>query len=245
MAFKTPAVAEPSSNAALSSLTGLGLALVFAVSLALAFIWRRPVGLIAAAAILLTVIASAFEIYPFSSRLALFLVPLAFFTIAAAIDVADFRLGWLTASLCALPLFLVMAPVALKVLVEPQAPFATNFKEALQIVSQNSIAGDALAIEPWSGSVFEYYRRFHAPELRTFVLDYGDALHSMQRVEREGYHRLWYLESTPVDPNAAHLIEAVGKKVPIVFSWRRRGTRLVVFDFAVRQQERAVKAPSE
>ena len=65
MAFKTPSFAGPEFNEALSDPAGLGLAIAFAVSLALAFIWRRSTGLLAAAAILLTLIASAFQIYPF------------------------------------------------------------------------------------------------------------------------------------------------------------------------------------
>ena len=109
------------------------------------FSYGAATGLLAAAAILLTLIASAFEIYPFSARVVLFLVPLAFFIIAAAIDVIDFKLGGITSSFCALLLFFAMAPISLKVLVEPRAPLATKFKEALQIVAQNSISGDALA----------------------------------------------------------------------------------------------------
>ena len=236
MAFQTPAVAVPDANEALSDPADVGLAIALAASLALAFIWRRPTALLAAAAILLTLIASAFEIYPFSTRPVLFLVPLAFFTIAAAID-AHFELDWVAASFCALLLFRVMAPVGLEVLVEPKAPLATNFKEALQIVAQNSISGDALAIEPWSERVFEFYRRFHAPKLPTFKVDEGEPAHSMlEHAKREGYHRIWYLETSPVDPSAAHLIEEVGDKTPIVFTWRRGSTRLVVFDFAARPQ---------
>ena len=232
MAFKTPAVAAPGSNEALSDPVGLGLAIAFAVSLVLAFIWRRPMGLLGAVAILLTVIASAFEIYPFSTRLVIFLVPLAFFIIAAAIDAVDFKLGWITSSFCALLLFLVMAPVALEVLVEPKAPLATKFKEALRIVTQNSIGGDALAIAPWSERMFKFYSRFDAPKLPTFMVHKGEAARSMlERAKTEGYHRIWYLESSPVNPNAAHLIEEVGDETPIVFTWRRNGTRLVVFDF--------------
>ena len=233
MAFKTPAVAAPGSNKALSDPVALGLTIAFAVSIVLAFIWRRPTGLLAAAAILLTVIASAFEIYPFSARVVLFLVPLAFFIIAAAIDVVDFKLGWITSSFCALLLFFVMAPISLKILVEPRDPFATKFKEALHVVAENSISGDALAIEPWSGRVFEFYSRIHAPKIPTFMVDEGEDAYSMlERAKREGYHRVWYLELSPVDPSAAHLIEEVGDETPIIFTWRRRRTRLVVFDFA-------------
>ena len=236
MAFKTQAVAVPGSNKALSDPVGLALVIAFAASLALAFIWRRPPDLLAAAAILLTLIAAAFQIYPFSSRLLLFLVPLAFFTMASAIDMLS-ELYWVAASFCALLLFRVMAPVALEVLVEPRAPLATNFKEALHIVAQNSISGDALTIEPWSGRVFEFYRRFDAPKLPTFEVDNGEAAYSMlERAKSEGYHRIWYLETSPVDPSAAHLIEEVGDKTPIVFTWRRGRTRLVLFDFAARPQ---------
>jgi hypothetical protein len=236
MAFKTQAVAVPGSNKALSDPVGLALVIAVAASLALAFIRRRPPDLLAAAAILLTLIAAAFQIYPFSSRLLLFLVPLAFFTMASAIDMLS-ELYWVAASFCALLLFRVMAPVALEVLVEPRAPLATNFKEALHIVAQNSISGDALTIEPWSGRVFEFYRRFDAPKLPTFEVDNGEAAYSMlERAKSEGYHRIWYLETSPVDPSAAHLIEEVGDKTPIVFTWRRGRTRLVLFDFAARPQ---------
>ena len=166
-----------------------------------------------------------------------FLVPLAFFIIAAAIDVIDFKLGGITSSFCALLLFFAMAPISLKVLVEPRAPLATKFKEALEVVAENSISGDALAIEPWSGRVFEFYSRFDAPKLPTFEVDEGEAAYSaLERARNQGYHRIWYLETSPVDPNAAHLIEEVGDKNPIVFTWRRGSTRLVVFDFAATPQ---------
>ena len=159
----------------------------------------------------------------------LFLVPLAFFIIAAAIDVVDFKLGWVTSSCCALLLLFAMAPISLMVLVKPKAPFATKFKEALHVVAENSISGDALAIEPWSGRVFEFYSRFQAPKLPTFIADAARSM--LERAKTEGYHRIWYLESSPVSPNAVHLIEEVGDETPIVFTWRRNGTRLVVFDF--------------
>jgi hypothetical protein len=244
MAFKTPHFAGPHSDKALSSPAGFGLAIALAASLALAFIRRRPMGLVAAAAILLTLVASAFEIYPFSTRLVLFLVPLAFFIMAAAIDAVDFKLGWLPASLCALPLFLVMLPVNLAVLVNPEPPLATEFKKALRIVARNSISDDVLAIEPWSGRVFKFYRRDRAPKLPTFVLNQLDTADSMLKqaeellayAKRKGYSRVWYLETKPVSPNATRLIEEVGDKTPIVFTWRRGGTRLVVFDLAEKPQ---------
>jgi len=243
MAFKTPHFAGPHSDEALSSPAGFGLAIALAASLALAFIRRRPMGLVAAAAILLTLVASAFGIYPFSTRLVLFLVPLAFFIMAAAIDAVDFKLGWLPASLCALPL-LVMLPVNLAVLVNPETPLATEFKKALRIVARNSISDDVLAIEPWSGPVFEFYRRDRAPKLRTFVLNERNTADSMLKqaeellayAKREGYSRVWYLESIPASPSATRLIEEVGDKTPIVFTWRRGGTRLVVFDLADKPQ---------
>jgi len=179
LAFKTPGFAGPHRNLALSSPAAFGLAIAFAASLALAFVWRRPMGLLAAAAILLTVIAAAFEIYPFSSRVVLFLVPLAYFTIAAAIDAVDFKLGLLPAGICALLLFGVMAPVTRAVLVRSEVPKAANFREALDVVARKSVDGDALAIEPWTGRVFEFYRRDRAPKLRTFVLDEHETADSM------------------------------------------------------------------
>jgi hypothetical protein len=213
------------------------LALALAAALVFAFIWRRPVGLLAAAAILLTVIASAFEIYPFSTRVVLFLVPLAFFTIAATIDALALKLHWLAASFCALLLFSVMAPVALQTLAEPQVPMAKQFKEALHVIGQNSITGDALAVESWTGRVFKFYRRFRAPKLPTFMVKQGEAARSiLERAKREGYRRIWYLETSPVHPSATHLIEEVGSYTPIVFDWHRGGTRVVVFDFAGRSQ---------
>lgn len=237
MAFSTPAVAVPNLNPPLSDPAGLGLAGAFAVALALSFGRRRPTRLIAAAAIVLTVLASSFEIYPFSSRLVLFLVPLAFFTIAAAIDAVDVKLGRLAASLCALPLFGVMAPVGLDFLVEPRAPLAPKFKDALRVVEQKSIDGDALALEPWSGRVFAFYSRSHAPKLPAFMVEEGETAPLMlERARSAGYRRVWYLETSPVDPSSARLIEEVGDKAPIVFTWRRLGTRLVVFDFAAKTQ---------
>jgi uncharacterized membrane protein len=238
MAFKTPHFAGPHSDEALSSPAGFGLAIASAASLALAFSRRRPMGLVAAAAILLTLVASGFEIYPFSTRLVLFLVPLAFLVIAAAIDAIDFKLGWLPASLCALPLFLVMLPVNLAVLAHPETPLATDFKKALRIVVRKSIGGDALAILPWTGRVFEFYRRDRAPKLRTFVLHERKTAASMLEqaegllayAKRKGYSRIWYLETIPRSQGAEQLIEKVKDKTPIVFAWRSGGTRLVVFD---------------
>jgi len=244
MAFKTPHFAGPHSDEALFSPAGFGLAIAFAASLALAFIRRRPMGLVAAAAILLTLVASGFEIYPFSTRLVLFLVPLAFFVIAAAIDAIDFKLGWLPASLCALPLFLAMLPVNLAVLVNPETPLATEFKKALRIVARKSTSGDVLAIAPWTGRVFEFYRRERAPKLRTFVLDDRKTAHSMLKqaegllayAKRKGYSRVWYLETIPRSQGVAQLIRRIGDKTPIVFTWRSGGTRLVVFDLTAGSQ---------
>jgi hypothetical protein len=237
MAFRAQAVVAPGSNDALSDPAALGLAIALAASLVVAFIWRSDVGLVAAAAILLTVIASAFEIYPFSTRLVLFLVPLAFFTMASAIDVVALKLHWLAASVCALLLFSTMAPVALQTLIEPQVPLAKQFKEALHMIGQNSIEGDALAVEPWTGRVFKFYRRYRAPKLPTFMVHHGDGATSiLERAKRDHYRRIWYLESAPVDPSAARLVEEVGSNTPIVFDWHSGGTRVVLFDFAARPQ---------
>jgi len=238
MAFKTPDFAGPHSDEALSSSVGFGLTIIFTASLALAFIRRRPMDLVAAAAILLTLVASAFGIYPFSTRLVLFLVPLAFFILAAAIDAVDFKLGWLPASLCALPLFLVMLPVNLAVFANPETPLATEFKKALRIVAQKSVSGDALAIAPWAGRVFEFYRHERAPKLRTFVLGETKKASSMLKqaegllasAKRKGYSRVWYLETIPMAQGVDQLIRELGKETPVVFTWKSGGTRLVVFD---------------
>jgi len=244
LAFKTPGFAGPHRNLALSSPAAFGLAIAFAASLALAFVWRRPMGLVAAAAILLTLVASGFEIYPFSSRVVLFLVPLAYFTIVAAIDAVDLKLGLLPAGICALLLFAVMAPVTRAVLVGSEVPKAANFREALDVVARKSVDGDALAIEPWTGRVFRFYRSERAPNVRTFVLRERGSARSMVKqakgllahAKRKGYSRIWYLESLPISESAKRLIEEVGDEFPIVLTWERGSTRLVVFDLTEKPQ---------
>jgi hypothetical protein len=114
---------------------------------------------------------------------------------------------------------------------------AKQFKEALHIIGQHSISGDALAVESWTGRVFKFYRRFRAPKLPTFMVHQGDGATSiLERAKRKNYRRIWYLESSPVDPSAAHLIEGVGSNTPIIFDWHSGGTRVVLFDFAARPQ---------
>ena len=206
----------------------LSLALVIAV--AAVVLTGRRTALVAVGAILTTYIASALVIYPFSSRLLIFCVPLTFFILATGINELSSRGGSFTAAFACGLLLSVMIPSAVEVAQRPY--FSSDMRGALVRLNRGFKDGDAIAL--WkSDKLFTYYKKVmrlpHAPIVDLNARKWeGRTLTEI--AERTGYRRIWVVtahRSGQLEP----LIRQTAQTVPIVYEWTTQGTRLVLFDF--------------
>jgi Dolichyl-phosphate-mannose-protein mannosyltransferase len=136
-------------------LVGCLFALVLAISVIVAVWTKRAIVIVAVGAIVVTVFASALKIYPFSCRLLIFLVPLAFFVIATAIDQINCKVGRVAGIACAVLLF--SAPVAKDVSVALNPFSVSEMRPALEQIGNRFEPGDAIAVTEESEPMYQFY----------------------------------------------------------------------------------------
>jgi hypothetical protein len=215
-------------------LVGCLLALVLAVSVIVAIWTKRAIATIAIVALLVTVFCSVLKIYPFSSRLLIFLVPFAFFVIATAVDQISWNIGRAAAAACAVLLLSVAVAKDISVAFHPFS--VSEMRPALEKIAPRLAAGDAIAITEMSERLYQFYAPTLIPRAtqipraaRMWEFTAGkEAL--IEDVRKNGYRRIWLV--------AAHrtyvvkgLVRELAKSAPIAFEWTGPGTRVVLFDF--------------
>jgi hypothetical protein len=186
-------------------------------------------GLVAAGAIFTTLVVSAFEIYPFSSRLVIFLVPLVLFIIAVGVDELA-RLSSLAAVAVTVLLLSVVVPPAVNVALEPRTDF--DMRAALKIVNRGFEAGDAVAVFE-THNVFRYYRRMlrskDVPSVK--VTTTAAARPLLDKFKANGNRRLW-LVVAHFQNRATALIDELAQAAPVVADWKTPGARVLLFDLS-------------
>lgn len=204
----------------------LALALIAA---AIAALWRpRAICTVAIGAILLTLLASVFEIYPFSSRLLIFLVPLVFFILATGIDrlqsVAPFF-----ATVMAIALLAVPFPHAMEFVQRPVV--ISDMRDALDEVAKNRRAGDVIAVWQPSYAIYQFYSpKLGHPAAPQLLVSRQDDAHSLvEQAGREGYRRMWFVAAHRMN-EAEDLIYQISGIVPVAFEWTAPRTRVLLFD---------------
>jgi hypothetical protein len=219
-AFEEPALADP---------LGWLLALTLAAALFAVIRARHRTGLVAAGAIFTTLVVSAFEIYPFSSRLVIFLVPLVLFIIAVGVDDLA-RLSSLAAVAVTVLLLSVVVPPAVNVALEPRTDF--DMRAALKIVNRGFEAGDAVAVFD-THNVFRYYRRMlRAKDVPSIKVTTGaTARPLLDRFKANGNRRLW-LVVAHFQNRATGLIDDLAQQAPVVADWKTPGARVLLFDLS-------------
>ena len=177
-------------------------------------------------------LASMFEIYPFSSRLLIFAVPLTLLIMAAGVDELSLR-SPLAASIATVLLLSVVAPTALWVAIEPLPE--SDMRGALTRVSKGFEPGDAVAVTPYT--LFKYYRGALQTD-DTHILRVSrstDPRTVIDYAERNGYRRLWLVVAHSARHSATKsLIKKIATEAPVLSEWRTNSTRVLLFDFTQR-----------
>jgi hypothetical protein len=200
---------------------------------------RRAICAVAIGAITLTLIASVLEVYPFSSRLLIFLTPLVLLLIAAGVDELH-RLnlvGSVAAGALALLLVAMVVPKAVQIARQPVS--VSDMRGALKKIRGSLRNGDAIAIAGGNGTTYQFYSPTLGRDIPFFETD--DARSLTEAVEQNGFRRVWLVTLGPLwgsyenelrmrYPN--ELIMEVERSAAIVFDWNAPGTRLVLFDFS-------------
>lgn len=207
---------------------GWTLVLVLLGALVAVMTRRQSTSAVAGGAILCVLLASALEIYPFSSRLLIFAIPLLFFIIAVGIDEINRLAGSATAALSAALLLSVMVPSDLETALRPRSN--SDMRWALKQVERGLKQGDAVAV--WlTGSVFSYYRHLLPRKTSYFKVRAKDPTTSLiDAAKKNNYRRVWFVLAHRPE-SAKKFIDVTGRRVPIEVDLGMNGTRVVLFDF--------------
>jgi Dolichyl-phosphate-mannose-protein mannosyltransferase len=220
---------------------GLNVLLALLCALGCLALFRRSprtaaVGLVTLLAVL---VASALHLYPFRSRLILFLVPLVYLALASLVQaVLDSR--WLQvrralASVLSALILLVPAAVSWKVLRHPHND--QNIKGALHHVAENIQPGDGFAIDSMSHKAFDFYTHGVAMgDVPSYVLrptknQKHDALATVRRLCSEPtMQRSWVVVTHRLRDRKEYLDHLSAIASPIE-RWEGSGAVALLYDF--------------
>jgi hypothetical protein len=207
------------------------LTIVFVVAAIAALRTRKDIFVLALGTIALTALASALELYPFSSRLLIFLVPFIFLIVAAGVDEVDRRAGLVAAAVLFASLIVITAPRSVKLLREPA--MISDTPAALEQVSKQFQAGDAVVGAKMNNILLHFYRRNLPEGAPVFTITTNDGANLITRlVKEQGFRRVWFVSVHGGTQVAQRIMDATERSAPIVFKWRTRGSRLALFDFS-------------
>jgi hypothetical protein len=186
------------------------------------------VGLALALPFLITLSASALRLYPFGSRLILFLVPLVIILISEGVDrirrTLSFNRWMAYGTWILLAVLSLIGPTreAFSNLIEPRN--LEDIKAVLAYLQRNQVPGDQVCIDGGAGPAYQYYAPFYKQVLEPCVLNLSPADNTEANVQdimnktRPG--RAWFLFShkndrIDVDPELAFLasVDRVGRVV--------------------------------
>ncbi len=206
------------------------------------FVSRRATAIVAVGAILMTLVASGFQVYPFYGRVLVFLVPITLFILATGIDELNRYAGTLAAGVATLLMLSLVVPAAIQNAATPQ--FVSDMRGALKRVESKVQDGDVILV--WGTmELYRYYSRrtgfADAPAVRIsyrgtphYTLADGSKTPSLaEYVENKGYRRVWFVTAFK-ERKSRGFVDRIARSVPILFDWKTRGTRVVLFDFAAR-----------
>jgi hypothetical protein len=190
---------------------------------------RRRLFALSAVTVLLTLVASMLELYPFRSRLVLFLAPFAFLALAFGGEwLSSARPRWLGALLGTAAtigaLAVAFVPSA-KLFVHPVD--GADMKGALEYVTANRQPGDGIVINTTSFPAFQFYAGDYGLTENdvTAMIDRDDDEElRLDSVLAAGPGRRWIF-ITHVDLDLAETVEAWGEAVTVADEWRNGGAR--------------------
>jgi hypothetical protein len=200
--------------------------------------------------VLITLLASGLQLYPFRSRLILFLVPLLWMAVATVVEVAcegwhrtagPAGVGWhrwralSAAGLSLALLVLVAGPTARHAL----TPYnGADLKGALAFVQAQRLPGDHLMINTWSAKAFDFYQdAFELGDVSRFVYRptpnaQHDALATAKRICRAGETgRTWLVLSHRFGQRQT-LLGVLQSIAPFSAQWEGNGAGAYLLDLA-------------
>jgi hypothetical protein len=207
------------------------LSIVFVLAAIVVLRTRRDIFTLALGTIALTALASAIEVYPFSSRLLIFLAPFVFLIVAGGVDEVDRLAGVPAAAVLFAALILITAPRAVKLVWEPVT--VSDTPTALKQVSERFQPGDAVVGAKLNNILLHFYRR-ELPEgapVFTITTNNGARLITDLVTER-GFRRVWFVSVHGGTNVAQRIMDATERSAPMLFRWRTKGSRVALFDFS-------------
>jgi hypothetical protein len=155
---------------------------------------RRPLAIVAVSAILLTCLVSASFVYPFSSRLLVFLVPLVLFVVAQFIDdLARRGSGIVT---WALVVALLCVPVATSYAYVLKPYPHTDFEKVVSVLNKNVGPNDVVAVSTWTWRIHQFYRaQLKIEDSRIHRIVMTDDTQLRRILKEQNVHRIWLVES--------------------------------------------------
>jgi hypothetical protein len=225
-----PIPARPEWTGALNLvMAGLGLLGTWAM-----FRRRRRLFVVAGSSVLLTLAASALELYPFRSRLVLFLAPVTFLALAFAGEwLSSLRPAWLGAVLglaATLGTLSVAFVPAARMFDNP--PNRADMKGALEYISTHREPGDGIVINTTSYPAFQFYAADYGlteDDLSAMIDRDDDEELRLESVLAAGPGRYWMF-ITHVDLDLAETVESWGDSITVEDQWSNGGVSGLVID---------------
>jgi hypothetical protein len=207
------------------------LTIIFVLAAIAAVRTHRAIFFVALGAILFTVVASAFRLYPFSSRVIIFLTPAVLLILAAGVDELNRKAGVIAAGLSSVALLAMAGLTAAKIALYPAS--ISDMRGALELARGRFEAGDAVIAGRLNGSLLRFYRRnripAHIPTFNISLQEDADLVVDIAR--KHGFRRVWFVAAQSV-ADADQIIAQTERVAPVAFRWNGMWTRLALFDFS-------------
>jgi hypothetical protein len=226
LAFRQLGLAHPGIELGWVDPLGWVLALALVLALIVGCLARRWTSIVVAGTLLLTFLAAMLDIYPFSSRLLIFLVPLILFAIASGVDELH-RISAIGAWAAAIIILGVMVPSDTKIATKPW--FTSDMRGAFARVERGFQPGDGIALAAASRFLPYYGQTFlHQKNSILKIQENGPATSVIEFAEKNGYQRVWVVSYRK---KGKKQIKETAQRVPTLFEWSTHGTRVILFDF--------------
>jgi len=206
------------------------LTIAFLAAVAVCFTGGRRLALVAVATLGLALVAAMLALYPFSTRLLVYLVPLFFFIIATGIDQLA-RMSAVAGGTVAAACVAAIAYPAVGVGLVPEA--TPDIRAMLERIRPELDSDSGIAVAGWSEPQYTFYaphlglakvRRFNLPRE-------GAPADIIEGVERTHLKRVWFIGAFLIEKSDG-MISATARLAPILKDWRDDGVRAVEFDFS-------------
>ncbi len=214
----------------------LAYLLIFIGGIVFTYKRSRKLFFISAAIIGFNLAASALHIYPFRSRLILYLVPIIFLFVAMFIE--ELYLSnkhWQRIASYGIALFLIAMPLltAANIFVKPIS--YPNIKGAMNFLESEIKPDDYISLNAWAYAPFMYYRRRYDFKQNTFtgqIPDNNSAANYLESLCRGNtLGRTWIIYTQDLE-GVKSFIDRLTELRPLLASWNSDRAGVYLFDFS-------------